>query len=110
VSSATSEKIIDVIKIVFRILFKVWFVILLAFTMKKSFEAKGFILTLTFSFGYLEGLIDINSWFKNGQGNFIFNDLKIEETKQNRLSICIAAIGCIHIISAVIAYLFLLIK
>lgn len=110
VSSTNSEKIIDIIKIIFRILFKVWFIILLAFTMKKSFEEKGFILTVTFSFGYLEGLIDFNSWIKSSQGNFVFSDLKLEETKKNRLSICVAAIGFIHIISAAIAYLFLLIN
>jgi hypothetical protein len=105
-----SEKSLDIIKIIFRILFKVWFIILLAFTMKKSFEAKAFILTLTFAFGYLEGLIDLNSWFKSDNKNFVFGNLQLEDNRKNRVSICIISIGFIHIISAVIAYLFLLIN
>ena len=53
-----SEPILNIIKISFRILFKVWFVIFIAFSIKKSFDIKGFLLTATFAFVYLEGLIE----------------------------------------------------
>ena len=105
-----SEKILDIIKIIFRILFKVWFVILVAFTLKKSFDLKGFLLTATFAFGYLEGQIDIYSWINNGNGIFIINDLKLDNIKKNKVLISVSLIGIIHILSALIAFLFFEIK
>ncbi len=109
-SYSSSEKILDVIKIVFRILFKVWFVILIAFTLKKSFDLKGFLLTATFAFGYLEGQIDIYSWVNNGSGIFIIKELKLDNLKKNKLLITVSLIGIIHIFSALIAFAFFCLK
>ncbi len=78
VNSFVAEKVLDVVKILFRILFKVWFVIFIAFSLKKSFDIKGFLLTATFVFGYLEGMIDLNSWFRNQNSQFIFRYFKAE--------------------------------
>jgi len=100
------EKTLDVIKIFFRILFKVWFVIFLAFSIKKSFDLRGFLLTATFAFGYLEGLIDLNNWFANQKSNFVFDFFKTKNTHKNRIPICIFSIAVIHIFSAFIAFVF----
>jgi len=58
------DETLDFIKICFRIVFKVWVIIFVAFSMHNSFNQKGFVLTSTFIFGYLEGLIDTNAWLK----------------------------------------------
>ncbi len=105
-----SEKILDIIKIIFRILFKVWFVILVAFTLKRSFDLKGFLLTTTFVFGYLEGQIDLYTWINNGSGIFIVNDLKLDNIKRNKVLISVSLIGIIHALSALIAFIFFKIK
>ena len=98
------QHFLDIIKIIFRIFFKVWFVIFIAFSMKKSFDTKGFLLSATFVFGYFEGLIDFNSWLSNF--NFIFTKYKLLKTKQNRLLISVIFLSLIHILSAFIAFLF----
>lgn len=69
---ALKPEIFDIIKIVFRILTKVWFVIFIAFSMHKNlFDVRGFILTATFVFGYIEGFIDLNSWLNNPKTSFV---------------------------------------
>ncbi len=105
-----NEKILDIIKILFRVLFKVWFVIFIAFSLKKSFDIKGFLLTATFVFGYLEGMIDLNSWFSNQNSHFIFRYFKAENNSKNRILLSILSISLIHIFSALIAYVFFYIK
>lgn len=110
VNSFVAEKVLDVVKILFRILFKVWFVIFIAFSLKKSFDIKGFLLTATFVFGYLEGMIDLNSWFSNQDSHFIFRYFKAENNSQNRIPLCVLSISLIHIFSAFIAFVFFYIK
>jgi hypothetical protein len=59
------ETTLDIIKITFKIIFKVWLIIFIAFSMQNSFNQKAFVLTTTFIFGYLEGLIELNVWLRN---------------------------------------------
>ena len=106
VNLLVDEKVLDIVKIIFRILFKVWFVIFIAFSFKKSFDIKGFILTATFAFGYLEGMIDLNSWTTNQESHFIFSLFKQQNNKRNRIPVCIICLSMIHIFSALIAYVF----
>ena len=106
VSLLVPEKILDIIKIVFRILFKVWFVIFIAFSLKKAFNLKGFILTATFAFGYLEGLIDLNSWLTNQNAPYLFEYFKVTNLKKARIQVCIILLSLIHIFSAQIAFVF----
>lgn len=101
-----SEPILNIIKISFRILFKVWFVIFIAFSIKKSFDIKGFLLTATFVFGYLEGLIDLNLWITNEDDHYIFSFFNVNNTKNNRIFACIILISIIHIFSSLIALVF----
>jgi hypothetical protein len=110
VNSFVAEKVLDVVKILFRILFKVWFVIFIAFTLKKSFDIKGFLLTATFVFGYLEGMIDLNSWFRNQNSHFIFRYFKAENNSQTRIPLCVFSVSLIHIFSALIAFVFFYFK
>jgi len=99
-----NPKLFDIIKIVFRILIKVWFVIFIAFSMHKNlFDVKGFVLTATFVFGYLEGFIDLNSWLNNPSTAFVYDFFHTTNSPKNRLTLCILGISWIHIFSACIA-------
>ncbi|MEO5777774.1 MAG: hypothetical protein ABIQ27_12785 [Flavobacterium sp.] len=110
ISLIVPERILDIVKIIFRILFKVWFVIFIAFSLKKSFDIRGFLLTATFVFGYLEGLIDLNSWLTNKNGDFILNYFNAKNSKNTRISVCVIMLSLIHIFSAMIAFVFFSIK
>lgn len=104
---ALKPQLFDIVKIIFRILIKVWFVIFIAFSMHKNlFDVKGFILTATFIFGYLEGLIDLNSWLNNPNTHFIFDFFKTTNTPKSRLTLCVLGISWIHIFSGIIASLY----
>ena len=101
-----SDAILDFIKICFRIVFKVWLIIFIAFSMQNSFNQKGFVLTSTFIFGYLEGLIDVNAWLRSR--NFTA-DSKIGnccKTKFDKIALSIISISIVHCICAFIALLF----
>lgn len=101
-----NEPILDLFKIGFRIIFKVWLIIFIAFSMHNSFNQKGFILTSTFIFGYLEGLIDINAWLRNCQFS-IHSKIKIlSKTKLNKILLSIISISIIHVLCAFLALLF----
>jgi hypothetical protein len=53
---------IDAFKIFIHTLFRVWMLIFITFAITKSMEGDGFILSITFIFGYFEGLTDIDIW------------------------------------------------
>lgn len=105
-NSFVKEATLDFIKICFRIVFKVWLIIFIAFSMHNSFNQKGFVLTSTFIFGYLEGLIDVNAWLRsrNFTANFIVgNSCK---TKSDKIALSIIAISMVHFLCAFIAMIF----
>ena len=100
------EATLDFIKICFRIVFKVWLIIFIAFSMHNSFNQKGFVLTSTFIFGYLEGLIDVNAWLRSR--NFTA-DSKIGnscKTKSDKIALSVVAISTVHFLCAFIAFIF----
>lgn len=52
----------DMLKIFIRTMFRVWLLIFITFAVKQSMERVGFILSITFIFGYFEALLDIDKW------------------------------------------------
>ena len=100
------DEILDFIKICVRIVFKVWLIIFIAFSMHNSFNQKGFVLTSTFVFGYLEGLIDVNAWLRNRE--FLANSKigNLAKTKSDKIALSIVAIAIVHFLCAFIALLF----
>ena len=100
------EKTLNFIKIVFRIVFKVWLIIFIAFSIQKSFNQRGFVLTITFIFGYLEGLIDLNLWLNETNSKKIISVLNNTNAKNDKMIISIAIISAIHVLCAFIALLF----
>lgn len=109
-SFLVTEKELNFIKIIFRIIFKVWLIIFIAFSMNKSFNQKGFILTATFVFGYLEGLIDINSSINDSNSVALFSFIKKPITKNDKTTTSIIIISAIHFLCALIAVIFFNIK
>ena len=100
------EATLDFIKICFRIVFKVWLIIFIAFSMHNSFNQKGFVLTSTFIFGYLEGLIDVNAWLRSSNfsaDSIIGNSCK---TKSDKIALSIIAISIVHFLCAFVALIF----
>jgi hypothetical protein len=100
------EEQLDFIKIGFRIVFKVWLIIFISFSMQNSFNQKGFLLTSTFIFGYLEGLIDVNAWLR--QKKFTSNSTitNYTNTKKDKIATSIIIVSIIHVFCAFIALLF----
>lgn len=100
------DEILDFIKICFRIIFKVWLIIFIAFSMHNSFNQKGFVLTSTFIFGYLEGLIDVNAWLRNRKFSKESKIGNFAKTKSDKIALSIIAIATVHFLCALIAFLF----
>ena len=72
--------------------------------MQHSFNQKGFVLTATFVFGYLEGLIDTNAWLRT---NDIFKKFtNTANPKTDKLLKSIILVSLIHIFCALITFLF----
>ena len=100
------DDILDFIKICFRIIFKVWLIIFIAFSMHNSFNQKGFVLTSTFIFGYLEGLIDVNAWLRNRHFSKESKVGNLAKSKSDKITLSIIAIAIVHFLCAFIAFLF----
>ena len=74
--------------------------------MHNSFNQKGFVLTSTFIFGYLEGLIDVNAWLRNRQFSPDSKIGNVAKTKSAKIALSIIAIAIVHFLCAFIALLF----
>jgi hypothetical protein len=106
VNILVKDETLDFIKICFRIVFKVWLIIFIAFSMHNSFNQKGFILTSTFIFGYLEGLIDVNAWLRNNIFKVNSKIGALLKTKSDKIKLSIIAISIVHFVCAFIALIF----
>ncbi|MCF8322420.1 MAG: hypothetical protein K9I26_04685 [Flavobacterium sp.] len=100
------DEILDFIKICFRIVFKVWLIIFIAFSMHNSFNQKGFVLTSTFIFGYLEGLIDVNAWLRNRSFSKKYKIWELYNIKTDKITLSVITISVVHILCAFIAHVF----
>ena len=105
-NAVVKDEILDFIKICFRIVFKVWLIIFIAFSMHNSFNQKGFVLTSTFIFGYLEGLIDVNAWLRNRKFSEDSKIGKLTQNKSDKVLVSIMAIAVVHFLCAFIALIF----
>ncbi len=100
--------VIDFIKVFIRTLFRVWLLIFITFAISKSMDRIGILLSLTFIFGYVEGLLDINKWLES---NRTFMHLIPKEQTPSKANLTIATIflmSLIHILCAVTVMVFYL--
>lgn len=91
----------DFIKVFVRTLFRVWLLIFITFAISRSMDRVGILLSLTFMFGYFEGLLDINKWLELKPG---FVDRYLGDVIGNKINHAMATIllMCIvHVLCAV---------
>jgi hypothetical protein len=101
-----SDILFDFLKILTRTLFRVWLLIFITFAISQSMERVGFVLSITFIFGYFEGLLDMNKWLTTAKPI----KLPILENKmQNRRNYALTSImlmSWIHILCAIVVKVF----
>lgn len=105
VKHTISAKYIDLMKIYIRIIFRVWLLIFITFSMYQGTERVAFLLSISFIFGYLEGLIDIEAWLNNltpKQFKYSF----VNQLIANKMIASIIFINFIHFSCAIILWLF----
>lgn len=96
-----SLAIMDFIKVFIRTLFRVWLLIFITFAISRSMDRVGTLLSLTFMFGYFEGLLDINKWLESKPG---FVDRYLGDVIGNKVNHAMATIllmCVVHVLCAV---------
>lgn len=99
--------IMDFIKVFIRTLFRVWLLIFITFAIARSMDRIGTLLSLTFIFGYIEGLLDINKWLETANP---FPRL-VSSPNGNKVNHALATIllmSIIHILCSVVIFIFYL--
>lgn len=96
-----SLALMDFIKVFIRTLFRVWLLIFITFAISRSMDRVGTLLSLTFMFGYFEGLLDINKWLESKPG---FVDRYLGDVTGNKVNHAMATIllmCVVHVLCAV---------
>lgn len=96
-----SLAMMDFIKVFIRTLFRVWLLIFITFAVSRSMDRVGTLLSLTFMFGYFEGLLDINKWLESKPG---FSDRYLGDVTGNKVNHAMATIllmCVVHVLCAV---------
>ena len=105
-----TPSIMDFIKVFIRTLFRVWLLIFITFAISKSMDRIGILLSLTFIFGYIEGLLDINKWLESDHPFAGLLPKGFSGNKFNHALATILLMSIIHILCAMavlVFYLFL---
>ena len=91
-----SEKLMDFLKLYFRIFFRVWLIIFLTLMIRQSMGHAGSLLSVTYIFGYIEGLFEIDKWLRSGNllNKTIFSS-KLNK-KQYEAMTCIVVMSLVH--------------
>jgi len=101
-----SSTTIDFIKVFIRILFRVWLFIFITYAITNSMDRIGILLSLSFIFGYIEGLIDINKWLELNPTFLNLLPKEIGINKSNQTSATIFLMSLIHILCALAVLVF----
>lgn len=101
-----SSSVMDFIKVFIRTLFRVWLLIFITFAISRSMDRVGTLLSLTFMFGYFEGLLDISKWLET-QPAFLEKFFKdINNNKINHALATILLMSMVHELCAIAVLLF----
>ena len=96
-----SLAMMDFIKVFIRTLFRVWLLIFITFAISRSMDRVGTLLSLTFMFGYFEGLLDINKWLET-KPSFVDRYLgDVTGNKVNHAMATILLMCVVHVLCAV---------
>lgn len=99
---------VELFKVFIRTMFRVWLIIFITLAIGKQMERVGFILSITFIFGYFEALIDIDRWLISNKNISQFSSFRLTGNKHNHIFASIFVMGIIHICCAVIIRVFYL--
>lgn len=100
--------VMDFIKVFIRTVFRVWLLIFITFAIARSTDRIGTLLSLTFIFGYIEGLLDINKWLETTNPFPQLFPVCFAGNKINHALATILLMSFIHILCAVAVFLFYL--
>ncbi len=97
-----NEFYLDLLKVFIRTLFRVWLLIFITMAIMQTMSRGGMILSITFIFGYFEGLLDIDKWLKQ---EHIMQKLPAFSLGQNKFNYALATIffmSLVHIFCALV--------
>lgn len=97
---------VELFKIFIRTMFRVWLIIFITLAINRQMERVGFILSVTFIFGYFEGLVDIDRWLINNKRTPVIGLLKLSDNRHSHVFATIFVMSVIHITCAMIIRLF----
>lgn len=101
-----SDCYIDLLKIYVRIVFRVWLLIFITFSMYKGTERIAFLLSISFIFGYLEGLIDIENWLETKVNSKLFFWELPNQFSSNKTLLSVMIVNVIHVSCGIVLWLF----
>lgn len=103
INAVFNSEWMEFIRIFIRTLFRVWLIIFITFAIAVSQKRVGILLSLSFIFGYLEGLMDISKWLQSRTTALTI--FRMQLFAQNRTEATLAAVflmSCIHILCALL--------
>lgn len=94
-----SPSAMELVKVFIRTLFRVWLLIFITFAISRSMDRVGSLLSMTFTLGYIEGLLDISKWLESRPSlpSWIPADAaahKVNHALATLILMCIVHIGC----------------
>jgi len=106
IRSVINDFFFDFIKVFTRTLFRVWLLIFITFAISQSMKRVGIVLSITFIFGYFEGLMDIDKWLSVANPFRLQSPTDIHSgSKKHALSV-IMLMSWIHVLCALVVKLF----
>jgi hypothetical protein len=103
---SVSDVWIELLKVFIRTMFRVWLIIFITLAISKQMERVGFVLSVTFIFGYFEGLVDVDRWLTGNKQSVIINLLKISGNRHNLVFATMLIMSIIHMLCAIIIRIF----
>jgi len=83
--------------------------IFITFAISKSMERVGFILSITFIFGYFEALLDIDKWQQHNDIGRVMHAGLIQTNNYNQAFVTVTIMSFVHCLCAFFVWIFYLV-
>ena len=100
-----SRSVVDFIKVFVRTLFRVWLFIFISFAIAKVMDRIGILLSISFIFGYFEGLVDIDKWLQHSNPFPRLLPLPYPTSKINHGLASILLMSILHILCGLVIFI-----
>lgn len=94
------KELLELFKIFIRTLFRVWIFIFITVALSKSMEKIGFLLSITYILGYMEGLLDLDKWLDTKHNLPWLLQEESNMSSHHKACGSIFLMGCIHFLCA----------